>query len=421
MTILILAIAVESILLLYRLITNSYQRKTRNMIYLLACPAFVLFLLLSKSSWNFRWYAPSLVLTLVAIVALWRLIKPPLISPPFKSGKAFGMLAINVGVVFLVLLPSLIFPEYQPLSTSGPYPIETQNFTLVDQLREELFTPEQDFRQVQIAFWLPQQQTDGEEFPLVIFSHGGLGTITSNESLYLELASHGYVVCSIGHRYHALWTVDEHGDITWVDKDYFRELQQEDPSKDPQQSYQYYQKWMKLRTDDINFVLDTIINHADDRLVTLYNRIDTGSIAIIGHSLGGAAALAMPRLRDDISVVIALESPFLYDVVGVENDEFVWLQQEYPVPVLNIYSDSAWENLSRWKQYQRNVELLDTTDASIQNLYLPGAGHFSLSDLSLASPFITSIFEGGKPIVQSRSYLQQVNQAILLFLEDHLK
>ena len=331
------------------------------------------------------------------------------------------MMVTNVGVVFLVMLPALIFPEYQPLSPSGSYPIETQNFTLVDQLREELFTPEQDYRQVEVAFWAPQPQTNEEEFPLVLFSHGGLGTITSNESLYLELASHGYVVCSIAHPYHALWTVDENGDITWVEKDYFRELQQEDPTKDPQQSYLFYQKWMKLRTDDINFVLDTIINRADDRLDGLYGRIDNRSIAIIGHSLGGSAALAMPRIRDDISVVIALESPFLYDIVGVENDEFVWLPLEYPVPVLNIYSDSAWENLSRWKQYQRNVEFLNTTDASIQNLYLPGAGHFSLTDLSLASPFITSILEGGKPSVAPKAYLQQVNQAVLSFVEDHLK
>jgi predicted dienelactone hydrolase len=177
---------------------------------------------------------------------------------------------------------------------------------------------------------------------------------------------------------------------------------------------------MKLRTDDINFVLETIISNSDARLFEFQIRIDTNRIGIIGHSLGGSAALAMPWLREDIAVVVALESPFLFDIVGVENDEFLWLEQEIPVPVLNIYSDSAWKNLSSWPQYERNVELLESANETIQNVYLPGAGHFSLSDLSLASPLLVSLLEGGKPEIEYRDYLQQVNQLVLEFADLYL-
>lgn len=83
-------------------------------------------------------------------------------------------------------------------------------------------------------------------------------------------------------------------------------------------------------------------------------------MAGMGHSLGGSAALTMPRQRNDIAAVIALESPFLYDIVGVENNEFVWLDEAYPVPVLNIYSDASWNHLSEWTQYARNDELLSS-------------------------------------------------------------
>jgi hypothetical protein len=84
--------------------------------------------------------------------------------------------------------------------------------------------------------------------------------------------------------------------------------------------------------------------------------------------------------------VIALESPFFHDIIGVENGEFLWLDKAYPVPVLNIYSDSSWSHLSEWPQYARNAALLTDAPETAVSLHLPGAGHFSLTDLALTSP-----------------------------------
>lgn len=421
MIILFAALVIESFLLLYSIKTKSVQPKTRSIVYLLACTAFVLFWISSKPTWDFRWYGFTLYLVILFFYSIWKLFKPDNLNSSLDIKKGIGKFLINITLIFVVILPILLFPISEPIPPSGSFRIETIKYTLVDQQREEIFTPQKDNRSVEVAFWVPKSQNKEDKFPLVIFSHGGLGTITSNESLYLELASHGFVVCSIGHPFHALSTVSEDGKIIRVDDQYFRELQEEDPGKDPQQSYQYYQKWMQLRTDDINFVLDTLINKADSRLIELYDYIDVERIGIVGHSLGGSAALAMPRLRDDIDMVVALESPYLFDIIGVEKGEFLWLNQDYPVPVLNIYSDSAWSNLSSWSQYRRNVEYLEKPIDSIENLYLPGAGHFSLTDLSLASPIFVRILEGGKPDIEYRDYLQQVNQAILEFANGHLK
>jgi len=33
------------------------------------------------------------------------------------------------------------------------------------------------------------------------------------------------------------------------------------------------------------------------------------------------------------------------DIIGVEDGEFVWNEDTYPIPVLNIYSDSSWSHL----------------------------------------------------------------------------
>ncbi|MGB9753853.1 hypothetical protein [Roseiflexus castenholzii] len=38
----------------------------------------------------------------------------------------------------------------------------------------------------------------------------------------------------------------------------------------------------------------------------------------------GSAAPVIPRQRDDADAVIALESPFVYDIVGAEQDGFTW-------------------------------------------------------------------------------------------------
>ncbi|MDO9085075.1 MAG: hypothetical protein Q7U53_02605 [Anaerolineaceae bacterium] len=371
--------------------------------------------------WDFRWYSPAILILILAFLGLWAILKPKKMHDQFNP-KKFVLKAILILLLVLVaMIPAILFPRYEPIATTGPYPIETAKFTLVDQSRDELFTPIQDYRQLEVAFWFPKSNSNDEAFPLIIFSHGGLGTFTSNESLYLELASHGYVVCSIGHPYHALWTKDEKGSVTWVDMDYFRELQEEDPEKNMVQSFNYYQKWMKIRTDDINFVLDTILDKADTRFEKIDTWIDVDRIGLIGHSLGGSAALAMPRLRDDIDAVIALESPFLYDIVGVEYDEFIWLDEEYPIPVLNIYSDSSWENLTKWPQYAQNVVMLAESTDDISNLYFSGAGHFSLTDLSLASPVITKQLEGGKASVEYRTYLRTVNDAVLEFFNRYFK
>lgn len=330
-------------------------------------------------------------------------------------------LGLCILLALAVVSPIVLFPPHQPLAVTGPYAIGTTRHTHTDSQRPEPYSNNVEYRRANVVCWYPENAGGGETFPLVIFSHGGLGTENSNESLYRELASHGYVVCSIGHPYHAFWTKSEDGRITFVSLEYFGEFQREDAKTDKQGSFRDYQKWMETRTADINFVMDTILTKAAEGADSVYALVDSARIGVMGHSLGGSAALAMPRQRDDIAAVIALESPFLYDIVGVEQDEFIWLDEVYPVPVLNIYSDSSWDHLSEWAQYARNADLLTDAPPTAISLYLPGRGHLSLTDLSLASPLLTRLLEGGKPTQDSEAYLKAINQACLVFFDRYLK
>ena len=340
-------------------------------------------------------------------------------NQPNKWKKGCMIAAAVLGLI--IFLTVALFPPYQTIATSGQFNVGTIRNNYTDESQFDEFATGHEKRQVSVSFWFPEDEDGVSTYPLIVFSHGGLGLETSNESLFLELASHGFVVASIGHTYHAFWTKGEDGRTTYVNMEYFRDLQQEDAQNDKEQSYRFYQSWMATRTADINFVIDKILTNAANDAGGVYALINPAKIGLMGHSLGGSAVLAVPRQRNDIAVVIALESPFLYDIVGVKNNEFEFLDEIYPVPVLNIYSDSSWDHLSEWPQYARNFALLSEDSHIVHNLYLSGAGHFSLTDLALTSPILVGLLEGEWPNLDGRQYLQKVNQPCLEFFNRYLK
>lgn len=416
---LVIASITETVFLVGSLTTHSYQERLRNVTRVISFVVFSMFMLTWVVPWSFRWYGFAALLLIWAARGLWALFPIKKREVEYTIRSVTLRAAAAMLLTFISLTPALIFPPYRPLPTTGTHNVAAAHFTYTDKGRIESFTNNGEYRKVNAACWYPQNE-GGHVYPLVIFSHGGLGTDSSNESLYLELASHGYVVCSIGHPYHDLWTTDVDGRVTFISMDYFQELQREDAKRDKQQSYRYYQRWMDIRTGDINFALDTILENAADGRGGLYGLVDVKKIGVIGHSLGGAAALAIPRQRNDIGAVIAIEAPFLYDIVGVENDKFVFQSDVYPVPVLNVYSDASWGHLSEWPQYERNYELLSSPQTTVFNLHLNGAGHYSLTDLALASPMLTNMLEGRQSNQDRQKYLREVNRACLEFFDHYL-
>ena len=330
--------------------------------------------------------------------------------------KAIGMTVL----IFTLTLPAIIFPQYKAMEVTGEYKVGTATYTYTDTNRVETYNDTGENRKLNVKLWY-SENADGT-YPLIIFSHGSLGIKSSNESLYNELASHGYVVCSINHTYQCFYTTDEDGHATFVDMDYMKELLVEDPKSDKQQSYECYQKWMKIRTDDINFVLDYILAEAEsndgDRV---YKIVDKAKIGVMGHSLGGSAALGIGRTRNDVSAVIALESPFMCDIKGVKNDQFIFIDELYPVPVLNVYSDSSWSHLHQWSQYAENYALLASTNSTAFNVHIKGVGHLTLTDLALTSPFLTRILNGHESTTDTEYCLKVINKVCVEFFDCYLK
>ena len=108
-----------------------------------------------------------------------------------------------------------------------------------------------------VEFWYPSD--GGGKYPLVVFSHGALGIKASNTSAFIELASNGYVVCSIDHPYQALFTRGGDGRMVTVDPGFYQEIVGINNGKYTEaETFRIWQEWLGLRTADINFVLDTV-------------------------------------------------------------------------------------------------------------------------------------------------------------------
>ena len=416
----LILIVIEIAFAVFCIITKSNQQKVRNIIRIVTFISFILLITLSIIDWSFRYYTLAALLTLQAVIGVVELIKNKQEKRSYKTVsvamKTIGMMVI----IFVVTLPSIIFPQYEPINWTGPYQVSIATYTYTDTKRIETYTKTGENRKLNVELWYPKN-SDGT-YPLIVFSHGALGIKKSNETLYNELASHGYVVCSIDHTYQCLFTTDENGYTTYVDKSFVKELTTDNAESNKQQSYEYYQKWMKVRIDDISFVIDYILEQAKNNASdTVYKHVNTTKIGIMGHSLGGSAALGIGRMRKDVSAVIALEAPFMCDIRGIKNGQFVFIDEEYPIPVLNVYSDSSWDHLADWPQYAENYALLLNNNPTAFNAHISGVGHFTLTDLALTSPFLTRMFNGKKSTKSTEDCLKMINKICLEFFDCYLK
>lgn len=325
---------------------------------------------------------------------------------------------ITIAIV-IITCAVVLFPNLNSVKTTGKYSYASQVLELTDTSRIEEFKSDGSPRKLSVLVYYPDENGIAENTcPLLVFSHGGISTKTSNLSLYKELASHGYVVASIDHTYHALSTEID-GMKIHIDSGYMRELRDEDSHSDIENSYSCFQKWMKLRTDDIDFVIDTFIEKSMNEGNSFYSLIDADRIGVAGHSLGGSAALGAARQRDDIKAVLALESPYMCDITGIEGDEFTWDTTPYNCAVMNIYSDSGYALIGTDNKYMQNKNHLKNS-GNIRYCYIEGSNHYTLTDLVRTSPVLCALLGGG---YKRSGYetLEIINQESLTFFNQNLK
>lgn len=336
-----------------------------------------------------------------------------------KRGPKIAVDVVTSIVIVVLALAVVLFPNLNSVKTTGKYAYASSVLEYTDKARVEEFRTDGSPRKLSVLIFYPtNEEIADDSCPLIVFSHGGISTKTGNLSLYRELASHGYVVVSIDHTYHALNTEIDGKKIS-IDSAYMREMITEDSHTDIENTYKSFQKWMKLRTDDINFVIDAVIEKADSENESFYKLIDKNSIGLAGHSLGGAAVLGVGRQRNDVKAVIALESPYMCDIIGVEGGEFAWNSDPYPCAVMNIYSDSGYPLIETDHKYVQNKNYL-RNEGDTRYYYIEGSNHYTLTDLVRTSPVLCAVLGGG---YKKSGYetLELINQKSLEFFDEYLR
>jgi dienelactone hydrolase len=246
----------------------------------------------------------------------------------------------------------------------------------------------------------------------------------------MELASNGYVVCSIDHPYHSLFTFGADGRLIRADQSFLQEVIGLNNGKnDEETKFKLEQKWLNVRTKDMNFVLDTILAHAKDTgSGVAYQRIDPEKIGLMGHSLGGAASAQVARERNDIEAVINLDANLFGEYLDYVDGKYVMNDKVYPVPILTIYSDDMVRLMAAVKNPNDVIAVKHVTASASKayEIHIAGTNHMSLTDLPLVSPFLVSMINksvniGGGHEANKYYIIEKMNDIVLKFFNVYLK
>lgn len=427
--IIIIAAVIEAVFGAYCIATKSNQKRVRSWVRISAFVIFVIFTLVSVIQWSFSWKPLAAILLIWTIVGGVSLIRKKGDKKEYKAVcvvfKAIGMWL----VIVIAVTPALIFPQYKLPKITGKYEVKTVVYTYTDNSRIETFSNTGEKRKVTVEFWYPAD-ADGK-YPLTVFSHGAFGIKASNTSTYTELASNGYIVCSIDHPYHSFYTKDTDGKFTMVDRSFMQEVTDvNNDVYDDETDYKLQRKWLKVRTEDMNFVMNTIIKNAKDSgSGKVYELMDTDKIGLFGHSLGGAASAQLGRDRGDVDAVINIDADLLGEYVDFEDGKFVVNSKIYPTPILSIYSDDMKKAFASITDPNIVIpqKLISATAPKAYEVFIQGTNHMSLTDLPLVSPFLVKMISGSTKkmggVQEADKYyvIEKMNSIVLEFFDCYLK
>ncbi|MFF4173827.1 alpha/beta hydrolase family protein [Streptomyces sp. NPDC001744] len=209
-----------------------------------------------------------------------------------------------------------------------------------------------------------------ERFPVVLFSPGAGGVRTQNTAWAEELASHGYVVAALDHPYDSSAVVLADG----------RTIRSRTASTgDREEDDRAAAAWTAVRAADLSFVLTRLERlDRDGTAGPPAGRLDTGRVAVTGHSMGGAAALQAARQDGRFDAVVDLD--------GYPHGP---LSPALRRPVLALTQAITPETDPRY--LPRLTRALAAGTATSYRLTVPGTTHLTFMDGPLYLPPVPSV------------------------------
>ena len=336
---------------------------------------------------------------------------------------------LSVGLIASSMVPAFLFTDYAGRKTTGPYNVSQANAVMIDKSRIEEFENDGSYREVPVYFYYPEG-TD-EKMPLVIFSHGAFGYYQSNASLYMELASNGYVVASIEHPYHSIFTHDSEGKTIIADSKFLNDaMTVGSGDMSEAEVFSITSKWMDLRTADMDFAIDTLkAGNTDgwyiedgqlEGVSKALSLVDSSKIGLVGHSMGGAASVTCGR-REDVSAVVDIDGTMIGENTGVNGNEITVNEEPYHTPLLNIQNQEHHNEAEEAERigytYSNNV-ITGNADTAYTT-YFANSKHMDFTDLPLFSPILAKSLGTGD--VDNGVMIDTLNGLVLKFFNCYLK
>lgn len=294
-----------------------------------------------------------------------------------------GVMALGLVVLLIAAGLPALFPVFTSPAPTGTYPVGTTTLELVDESRPEVYPPDTTARRdLVVQVWYPAAPEAGavyrsyivdntgaflagvlsmpgftfdymrllpshsyqdapladspSPYPVLIFSHGFSGLINQNTIQMEELASHGYIVFSIGHPYAAMGVIYPDGRTVPANPtdpnpfqpqyaaDFVDTVQGCKAETDPAQIKACWQHISELTpsigqamrdwTADTRFVMDELESiNTGDITTPFAGRLDLNTIGVFGHSLGGATAVQVCLEDDRCRAVVDMDGMLFGD------------------------------------------------------------------------------------------------------------
>lgn len=237
---------------------------------------------------------------------------------------------------------------------------------------------------------LDAQAVPGKSFPVVIYNHGYSGFTAVYQTMFEELASHGYVVVSVGHENESSLFIKPDGTIARTNPENafytsrgpelegsrINALQStilnSDDTTEVVSAYQRLVRLSPLHNESTRlWAADTLqvlnklkeLNNTDDRIMGI---LDLDVVGVMGHSVGGATAGQLAFGHDRIKAGINLDGFQFGDLVS----------NRIEVPFMFVSSNQVGDT------YLRASNFMDRAEADCYLAVLTGFTHGSFTDLT---------------------------------------
>jgi hypothetical protein len=368
----------------------------------------------------------------------------------------YTLLGLSIFFSGISLILGFLTPVPNAYPISGPYPVGTREFHLVDSQRVEIYGedpnaprelmvqiwyPASPEKSAERASWMPGFQSaapaiaakldlpsftlnhlkyvkanafweaaplvEEETSPVLIFSHGKEGFKELHIYQVEELASHGYVVVGINHTYGAIHTLFPDGRQVAFNQDAF-------PSGVSDQEWdQAIDILSRQWSEDIDLVLDKLAewNELEEEWF-LAGNLDLEKVGVFGHSTGGGATVRFCLTDVRCQAVLGMD-------VWAEPAQTAVRELALSKPAMLLYSENWISSDDPDRNDDLLSELVEKSENTVIEITIEGTQHYDFTSLPMLSPLAPVL--GIKGPIDGTLVLEIINAETVAFFDRYLR